>query len=77
MSLTMFGLEFGAPERTNLEPSEYLGLLSELENWSDVLKAEPEVIHRLAVLADEEDDAVDQAAGDVAPVVPPSWEPSP
>ena len=38
----------GAPERKYLEPSECERVLEELENWTEVLKSEPEVIHRLA-----------------------------
>ena len=41
----------GAPERRNLEPKLADQLLSELEEWSDILKAEPEVIHRLEAFA--------------------------
>ena len=41
----------GAPERNNLEPSECERVLEELENWTEVLKSEPEVIHRLAKFA--------------------------
>ena len=52
----------GAPQRTNLEPSDVAELLSELEGWSEVLKAEPEVIHRLAAFSDSAD------SGDPAPV---------
>jgi len=37
----------GAVERNNLEPSELHDLLSELEDWADVLKGEPELIHKL------------------------------
>ena len=58
---------FGAPERNNLEPFDSDQLLLELENWADILKAEPEVIHRLAVLAETQDEDV----GD-APIVAPS-----
>ena len=57
----------GAPERNNLEPFDSDQLLSELENWADILKAEPEVIHRLAVLAETQDEDI----GD-APIVVPS-----
>ena len=44
----------GAPEENNLEPFECDRLLSELENWTDILKAEPEVIHRLEALAEHD-----------------------
>lgn len=50
-----FRAVFGAPEGSNLEPCDALGLLEELENWSDALKGEPEVIHRLAALAEGRD----------------------
>ncbi len=43
--------ESGAPERTNLEPAQLSSLLEELEEWSEVLKSEPEVIHRLSLFA--------------------------
>lgn len=65
----------GAPEGTNLEPSECVGLLSELESWSEVLKAEPDVIHRLAVLRDGEDYVLEQS--DDPQSDPLVWEPSP
>lgn len=42
---------FGAPERRNLEPELAEQLLSELEDWAEVLKGEPEVIHRLDEIA--------------------------
>ena len=50
----------GAPERNILEPFDGDQLISDLESWADVLKAEPEVIHRLAVLAETQDDKPDQ-----------------
>lgn len=40
-------MEFGADDRTNLEPASLISVLDELEEWSSVLKAEPEVIHKL------------------------------
>lgn len=51
----------GAPERNNLEPFDGDQLLSELENWADILKAAPEVIHRLAVLAETQDEDTEDA----------------
>lgn len=42
----------GAPERNNLEPFSSPELLEELETWTEILKSEPEVIHRLAAFAD-------------------------
>lgn len=42
----------GAPEGSNLEPSECVRVLEELENWTEVLRAEPEVVQRLAAFAD-------------------------
>lgn len=44
----------GAPERRNLEPELADQLLSELEDWAEVLKGEPEVIHRLDEIAARE-----------------------
>lgn len=41
----------GAVEGRNLEPEVTAQLLSDLEEWSDILKAEPEVIHRLEAFA--------------------------
>lgn len=50
----------GAPERNNLEPVDGEQLLSELENWADILKAEPDVAQRLAVLAETHDAEAEQ-----------------
>ena len=47
---------FGAPEENNLEPFECELLLSELETWTEILKAEPDVIHRLEALAQGDDE---------------------
>ena len=52
--------ENGAPGRNNLEPSECDQILTELEEWTSILRAEPEVIHRLAAFAKAADDGVDQ-----------------
>lgn len=38
---------FGAVDRTNLEPASLVSSLDELEEWGAVLKAEPELIHKL------------------------------
>lgn len=40
-------IEDGAVDQTNLEPASLVSLLDELEEWSAVLKAEPELIHKL------------------------------
>jgi hypothetical protein len=49
---------YGAPQGNKLEPSDCASILEELESWTEILKAEPEVIHRLAVFAEaSEDDA--------------------
>ncbi|WVX49844.1 hypothetical protein ROLI_029390 [Roseobacter fucihabitans] len=45
-------MKYGAPEGNNLESSECALVLEELENWSEVLKSGPEVIHTLAAFAD-------------------------
>ncbi|GAA6207868.1 hypothetical protein NBRC116601_11610 [Cognatishimia sp. WU-CL00825] len=37
----------GADDQTNLEPASLVSLLDELEEWGAVLKAEPELIHKL------------------------------
>ncbi|MDA5558165.1 hypothetical protein [Shimia sp. MMG029] len=66
----------GAPGRNNLEPSECEQILTELEEWTSILKAEPEVIHKLAAFAEAAEDASDEV--DVAPTVGASFEePSP
>mgnify|MGYP001791698326 CR=1 FL=1 len=56
----------GAPEGNNLEPLSAPELLEELENWSEVLKSEPEVVHRLSAFAEavegEPDDSLDTPA---------------
>ena len=68
----------GAPEGNNLEPFECDRLLSELENWTDILKAEPEVIHRLESLAQDDDGLGDEAADVQTQASPPDLpEPSP
>ena len=57
-----------APEKNNLEPFSSDELLSELENWADILKAEPEAIHRLEEISAHkheafvEDDAVPRSS---------------
>ena len=38
---------FGADDETKLEPSALASLLEELEDWGEILKSEPEVIHKL------------------------------
>ena len=53
----------GAVEGRNLEPAVTAQLLSDLEEWSDILKAEPEVIHRLEAFSAASDEGVE---GDVA-----------
>lgn len=50
----------GALERNNLEPFDGDQLLSELVNWADILKSEPDVIHRLAVLSEAQNDESQQ-----------------
>ena len=37
----------GADDQTELEPASLVSLLDELEEWGGVLKAEPELIHKL------------------------------
>ncbi|WP_299882496.1 hypothetical protein [uncultured Sulfitobacter sp.] len=72
--LYLFDLN-GAPEGNKLEPFSAPELLQELENWTEVLKSEPEVIHRLAAFADASEGSIDTL--DDAPDVPATWEPSP
>jgi len=43
---------FGAKDGSDLEPSDIQKTLQELENWAEILKGEPEVIHRLAAFAE-------------------------
>ena len=63
----------GAPEENNLEPSEMHSVLEELENWSEILKGEPEVIHKLAALKAADDQSSDEAiASDDASPAPES-----
>jgi len=57
----------GAPEGKKLEPSACALVLEELENWAEVLKSEPEVIHRLAAFAGTADGGQDLQ--DAEPVV--------
>jgi hypothetical protein len=45
----------GAPERKNLEPFDSDQLLSELEDWAEILKAEPEVVRRLEAITAQDD----------------------
>ncbi len=54
----------GAPERRNLEPELAEQLLSELEDWAEVLKGESEVIHRLDEIAARESEAEECEASD-------------
>ena len=42
-----------------LEPSECDQILTELEEWTSILRAEPEVIHRLAAFAEAAEGDVD------------------
>ena len=44
-------VQSGAADGTNLEPLELQSLLSELEDWADILNGSPEVIHKLRELA--------------------------
>ena len=67
----------GAPEGNNLEPDGCVSLLEELDSWSAILKAEPELIHRLdafAAAAAREAPAVEEVPAPPAPSAP---EPSP
>lgn len=66
----------GAPEGNNLEPFSVPKLLEELENWSEVLKSEPEVIHRLAAFAEAAEDDLNGGT-DGATTAPSFEEPSP
>ena len=52
----------GAPEGNNLEPFECAALLSELETWTEILKADPEVIHKLEALALGDNSACEDAS---------------
>ena len=67
---------YGALEGNNLEPFLARGLLEELEGWAEVLKGEPEVIHRLAVFAEAAAEEPDQSVNGLA-AVPSIDEPSP
>ena len=62
----------GAPEGNNLESFSASALLEELEGWTEVLRAEPEVLHRLAAFTEA-------ATGDLSEGVdaPAYEEPSP
>lgn len=61
----------GAPERNNLEPSECDQILTELEEWTSILRAEPEVIHRLAAFAEAADAGADDPEDATPDVLPP------
>ncbi|MEP5732341.1 MAG: hypothetical protein ABJL67_23575 [Sulfitobacter sp.] len=63
----------GAPEENNLEPFDTDLLLQNLEDWAEVLKGEPEVIHRLEALKTETDDAEGECLSD--PTLTPGLEP--
>lgn len=65
----------GAPEGNNLEPFDAPELLQELENWTEVLKGEPEVIHRLATFAEAVREDVCDADESVARLPAPEFEP--
>ena len=69
----------GAPEENNLEPFECDRLLSELENWTDILNGSPEVIHRLEALSKADDQDADPGKGpEPAPAtLPDLQDPSP
>lgn len=45
----------GAPEENNLEPSNCVSILEELESWTAILKAEPDVCTQLRKLSDSDD----------------------
>lgn len=47
----------GAGGRTDLEPAALESIIAELKDWPEVLNGEPEVIHKLAVLAEADWDA--------------------
>ncbi|WP_152613053.1 hypothetical protein [Tateyamaria sp. ANG-S1] len=66
---------YGAPEGNNLEPFSAPELLEQLENWADILKAEPEVIHRLEKIAAH--DHEEEVEGDAVRHTPAPEEPSP
>jgi hypothetical protein len=46
------GFFYGAPEENNLEPSDFDVLLPDLERWSELLKSEREVMHKLSELGE-------------------------
>ena len=50
----------GAPERNNLELFACDQILTELEEWTSILRTEPEVIHRLAAFAQAAEGDVEQ-----------------
>ncbi len=45
--MAVFCRSAGADDQTELEPASLVSLLDELEEWGGVLKAEPELIHKL------------------------------
>lgn len=63
----------GAPERGNLEPFEADKVLSALEDWSEVLRADPEISRKLAAFSEAAEDVPTQDTG----VLPPPPELSP
>lgn len=66
---------YDAPQRNNPEPSECAFIPEELENWSAVLKPEPEVFHKLIAFTEAANGASDQPS--ICPDTPPAPEPLP
>ncbi|MEM6311219.1 MAG: hypothetical protein AAF754_14345 [Pseudomonadota bacterium] len=54
----------GGACRADIELPNAPDILAELEKWATILKAEPEVIHRLAAFAEAADDVLDESKGD-------------
>lgn len=45
--LRQYYQNFGADDRSNLEPDALPSILEQLEEWEAYLKSEPEVMHKL------------------------------
>ena len=67
-----------APEGNNLKPNECDLLLLELGTRTEILKTEPDVIHRLEAMAQDDGDLNDHALDERCDASSPSpWKPSP
>ena len=54
----------GAEEGNNLEPFSASEILAELESWSQIIAAEPEVIHSFETLGQDVPEGTDKDAAE-------------